>query len=63
MKIKLAWSFLAVGIGFLTAYLFLVFKTSMTGTILTFLILSVISNVVAVNLFISARPKRRHEDD
>lgn len=63
MKRKLAWAFLALGLSCLACYIYLIFKTSAAAPIMWALSISIVLNVVAVNLFYLSGKRRRKNDD
>ncbi|MCI8623616.1 MAG: hypothetical protein HFG26_08140 [Provencibacterium sp.] len=62
-KKKLALILLLLGIGCLIGYILLLFYTEASALIVTALVLSIACNAAAVNLYLSAREKRRERDD
>lgn len=63
MKKYLSWIFLALGVGLLLGYLLLLFNSRLSVLITLTLILSVVCNVIALNLFISKWQRRKRDDD
>lgn len=63
MKKYLAWIFLALGAGLLLSYLLLLFHSTLSVLITLTLVLSVVCNVIALNLFISKWQRRKRDND